>query len=100
MDGDDSAEKEGYYTAYLYQAPPCYLLGTYYGNGPTYPDNGGATLNESVFMSTNDLYSMALAYFDSAMVYADDHQARLSTPLWEGNICMLVIFLPLLSIQF
>ncbi len=77
MDGDESAEKEGYYTAYLYQALPCYLLGTYYGNGPTYPDNGGATLNESVFMSTNDLYSMALAYFDSAMVYADDHQAKI-----------------------
>ena len=46
-------------------------------NGPIYPDDGGATLNESVFMSTNDLYSMALAYFDSAMVYVDEHQQKI-----------------------
>ena len=50
MDGDESSERYGYYTAYLYQALPCYLLGTYYGNGPSYPGDGGATLNESAFL--------------------------------------------------
>ena len=77
MDGDESSEKLGYYTAYLYQALPCYLLGTYYGNGPNYPDDGGATLNESPFLPSGNLYSMAIAYFDTAMVYADDHQEKI-----------------------
>jgi len=77
MDGDESSEKLGYYIAYLYQALPCYLLGTYYGNGPTYPDDGGATLNESPFLPSGNLYSMAIAYFDTAMVYADDHQEKI-----------------------
>ena len=77
MDGDESSEKLGYYTAYLYQALPCYLLGTYYGNGPNYPDDGGATLNESAFLPSGDLYSMAIAYFDSAIVYADEHQEKI-----------------------
>ena len=77
MDGDESSEKLGYYIAYLYQALPCYLLGTYYGNGPNYPDDGGATLNESPFLPSGNLYSMAIAYFDTAMVYADDHQEKI-----------------------
>ena len=91
MDGDESSEKLGYYTAYLYQALPCYLLGTYYGNGPNYPDDGGATLNESAFLPSGDLYSMAIAYFDSAMVYADEHQQKIIHSLlgrqylYEGN---------------
>ena len=77
MDGDAATESKGYYTAYLYQALPCYLLGTYYGNDANYPESGGATLNESAFLSSNTLYSMALAYFDSAMVYADDQQTKI-----------------------
>ena len=91
MDGDESSEKLGYYTAYLYQALPCYLLGTYYGNGPNYPDDGGATLNESAFLPSDDLYSMAIAYFDSAIVYADEHQEKIIHSLlgrqylYEGN---------------
>ena len=91
MDGDESSEKQGYYTAYLYQALPCYLLGTYYGNGPNYPDDGGATLNESAFLPSGDLYSMAVAYFDSAIVYADEHQQKIIHSLlgrqylYEGN---------------
>ena len=91
MDGDESSEKQGYYTAYLYQALPCYLLGTYYGNGPNYPDDGGATLNESAFLPSGDLYSMAVAYFDSAIVYADEHQEKIIHSLlgrqylYEGN---------------
>ena len=91
MDGDESSEKLGYYTAYLYQALPCYLLGTYYGNGPSYPGDGGATLNESAFLPSGELYSMAVAYFDSAMVYADDHQEKIIHSLlgrqylYEGN---------------
>ena len=91
MDGDESSEKLGYYTAYLYQALPCYLLGTYYGNGPNYPDDGGATLNESAFLPSGDLYSMAIAYFDSAIVYADEHQEKIIHSLlgrqylYEGN---------------
>jgi hypothetical protein len=91
MDGDESSEKQGYYTAYLYQALPCYLLGTYYGNGPNYPDDGGATLNESAFLPSDDLYSMAIAYFDSAIVYADEHQEKIIHSLlgrqylYEGN---------------
>ena len=91
MDGDESSEKLGYYTAYLYQALPCYLLGTYYGNGPNYPDDGGATLNESAFLPSGDLYSMAVAYFDSAIVYADEHQEKIIHSLlgrqylYEGN---------------
>ena len=91
MDGDESSEKLGYYTAYLYQALPCYLLGTYYGNGPNYPNDGGATLNESAFLPSDDLYSMAIAYFDSAIVYADEHQEKIIHSLlgrqylYEGN---------------
>ena len=91
MDGDESSEKLGYYTAYLYQALPCYLLGTYYGNGPNYPDDGGATLNESTFLPSGDLYSMSIAYFDSAIVYADEHQQKIIHSLlgrqylYEGN---------------
>ena len=91
MDGDESSERYGYYTAYLYQALPCYLLGTYYGNGPSYPGDGGATLNESAFLPSGELYSMAVAYFDSAMVYADDHQEKIIHSLlgrqylYEGN---------------
>ena len=81
MDGEAAAESEGYYTAYLYQALPCYLLGTYYGSGPNYPEDGGATLNESAFISSNDFYSMALAYFDSAMVYANNQQTKIINSL-------------------
>ena len=91
MDGGESSERYGYYIAYLYQALPCYLLGTYYGNGPSYPGDGGATLNESAFLSSGELYSMAAAYFDSAMVYANDHQEKIIHSLlgrqylYEGN---------------
>ena len=91
MDGDELSERYGYYTAYLYQALPCYLLGTYYGNGPSYPGDGGATLDESVFLPSGELYSMSVAYFDSAMVYADDHQEKIIHSLlgrqylYEGN---------------
>ena len=91
MDGDESSKRYGYYTAYLYQALPCYLLGTYYGNGPSYPGDGGATLDESVFLPSGELYSMSVAYFDSAMVYADDHQEKIIHSLlvrqylYEGN---------------
>ena len=60
MDGDESSERYGYYTAYLYQALPCYLLGTYYGNGPSYPRDGGATLNESAFLPSDELYSILI----------------------------------------
>ena len=68
----------------------CYLLGTYYGNGPNYPDDGGATLNESAFLPSGDLYSIAIAYFDSAIVYADEHQENIHSLLgrqylYEGN---------------
>ena len=90
MDGDESSEKLGYYTAYLYQALPCYLLGTYYGNGPNYPDDGGATLNESAFLPSDDLYSMAIAYFDSAIVYADEHQEKIIHSLLADNTFMRV----------
>ena len=91
VDGDESSKRYGYYTAYLYQALPCYLLGTYYGNGPSYPGDGGATLDESVFLPSGELYSMSVAYFDSAMVYADDHQEKIIHSLlgrqylYEGN---------------
>ena len=76
MDGEEDIEMEGYYTAYLYQGLPCFLLGSYYGRGPNYPDDGGATLDGSPFISSADLYDMAVDYFNSALNYADDYQAR------------------------
>ena len=76
MDGEEAAEAEGYYTAYLYQGLPCYLLGSYYGRGPNYPGDGGATLNGSAFIPSSELYEMALAYFDSALVFANDYQTK------------------------
>ena len=77
MDIDASLKTEGYFTAYLYQGLSHYLLGTYYGRGPSYPSDGGATLNESSFILSNDLNSSALLYLDSAASYADDHQTRI-----------------------
>ena len=65
MDIDASLKTEGYFTAYLYQGLSYYLLGTYYGRGPSYPSDGGATLNESSFIPSSDLNSSALLYLDS-----------------------------------
>ena len=91
IDGEEEVENEGYHIAYLYQGLACYLLGTYYGRGPNYPDDGGATLDTSSFIPSSDLYEMALAYFDSSSVYANAYQnkvlhsviARLH--LYDGN---------------
>ena len=81
IDAEESVEKSGYYTAYLYQALPCYLLGTYYGRGPSYPSDGGATLDGSAFQSSSSLISMATTYFDSALVYATDQEAKIINSL-------------------
>ena len=81
IDADESVEKSGYYTAYLYQALPCYLLGTYYGRGPNYPSDGGATLDGSAFKSSGEFISMAATYFDSALVYANEQEIKIINSL-------------------
>ncbi len=81
IDADESVEKSGYYTAYLYQALPCYLLGTYYGRGPNYPSDGGATLDGSGFKSSGEFISMAATYFDSALVYANEQEIKIINSL-------------------
>ena len=55
MDIEASLKTEGYFTAYLYQGLSHYILGTYYGRGPSYPSDGGATLNESAFIQSSDV---------------------------------------------
>ena len=59
---DPTENKDAYHLAYLYQGLSCYLLGTYFGRGPSFPTEGGATLNESPFIPTSDLYTMALSF--------------------------------------
>ena len=76
IDGEEEVENEGYHLAYLYQGLSCYLLGTYYGRGPNYPNDGGATLDTSSFIASSDLYEMALAYFDSSSTYANVYQNK------------------------
>ena len=78
---DPTENKDAYHLAYLYQGLSCYLLGTYFGRGPSYPTEGGATLNESPFIPTSDLYTMALSYFDSASAYAGEYDLRVINSL-------------------
>ena len=77
MDIEADLKTEGYFTAYLYQGLSHYILGTYYGRGPSYPSDGGATLNESAFIQSSDLNSSALLYLDSAASYANDYQTKI-----------------------
>jgi len=77
-------EKEGYYTAYLYQGLAYYLLGTYYGRGPSYPIDGGATIDTSSFIPSSELYNTAIAHFQSALNSldaGDDYKIRVLNSL-------------------
>ena len=81
IEADASVYKSAYYTSYLYQALPCYLLGTYFGRGASYPSDGGATLDKSAFKPSSELLLMATAYFDSALVYADEAEIKIINSL-------------------
>ena len=81
IEADASVYKSAYYTAYLYQALPCYLLGTYFGRGSSYPSDGGATLDKSAFKPSSELLLMATAYFDSALVHADEEEIKIINSL-------------------
>ena len=91
MDGDESSERLDttlhIYTKHFHVTYLVRIMVT----DQTILDDGGATLNESAFLPSGELYSMAVAYFDSAMVYADDHQEKIIHSLlgrqylYEGN---------------